>query len=66
MEPYLKSDFVGEKGELGTAAKVPPPGSGSEKLDKDQGSENAGKFLVVGNDGIVAPITMAEWQGGSY
>ena len=32
----------------------------------DQGSGNAGKFLVVGNDGIVVPVTMAVWQGGSY
>ena len=32
----------------------------------DQGSGNAGKFLVVGNDGIVVPVTMAVWQGGSF
>lgn len=32
----------------------------------DQGSGNAGKFLVVGSDGIVAPVTMQTWQGGSY
>ena len=32
----------------------------------NQGSGNAGKFLVVGNDGIVVPVTMAVWQGGSY
>ena len=32
----------------------------------NQGSGNAGKFLVVGSDGIVAPVTMAEWSGGSY
>lgn len=31
-----------------------------------QGSENAGKFLVVGNDGAVTIITLATWQGGSY
>lgn len=36
------------------------------KLDKDQGSGNAGKFLVVGNDGKIAPVTMQAWQGGSY
>lgn len=28
------------------------------KIDKNQGSANAGKFLVVGADGIVAPVTM--------
>ena len=32
----------------------------------DQGAANAGKFLVVGNDGAVVPVTMAAWQGGSY
>ncbi len=32
----------------------------------NQGSGNAGKFLIVGNDGIVVPMTMAVWQGGSY
>ena len=36
------------------------------KIDKNQGSANAGKFLVVGADGIVAPVTMQTWQGGSY
>ena len=32
----------------------------------DQGAANAGKFLVVGNDGIVVPVTMSVWQGGNY
>lgn len=32
----------------------------------DQGSGNAGKFMVVGNDGIVAPVEMTAWAGGSY
>lgn len=36
------------------------------KIDKNQGSANAGKFLVVGADGIVAPVTMQTWQGGNY
>lgn len=36
------------------------------KLDVAQGVANAGKFLVVGSDGIVAPVTLAAWQGGSY
>lgn len=30
MKPYIKSDFVGGHGELGTAAKVPPAGSGAD------------------------------------
>ena len=33
---------------------------------KSQGSANSGKFLVVGNDGNVAAVTMNQWQGGSY
>lgn len=32
----------------------------------NQGSGNAGKFLVVGSDGVVVPVTMQTWQGGSY
>ena len=35
-------------------------------LDTDLGSINAGKFLVVGSDGVVVPTTMTAWQGGSY
>lgn len=40
--------------------------TGEDKVNSFQGSENAGKFLVVGNDGIVAPVTMSAWQGGNY
>lgn len=36
------------------------------RVASDQGIANAGKFLVVGNDGIVAPVTMQTWSGGSY
>lgn len=36
------------------------------KVNANQGTANAGKFLVVGSDGIVAPITMQAWSGGSY
>ena len=32
----------------------------------NQGSGNAGKFMVVGNDGIVAPVEMTAWSGGVY
>lgn len=35
-------------------------------LDTDLGSINAGKFLVVGSDGIVVPTAITAWQGGSY
>lgn len=36
------------------------------KLNANQGTANAGKFMVVGSDGIVAPVTMQTWQGGNY
>lgn len=36
------------------------------KVDVSQGVANAGKFLVVGNDGNVTAVTMAAWTGGSY
>ena len=38
----------------------------SSKLDKDQGSANAGQFMVVGSDGVVVPSTAYLWTGGSY
>ena len=38
----------------------------TSRLAANQGSGNAGKFLVVGSDGVVTPVTMATWQGGSY
>lgn len=38
----------------------------SGKLDKAQGTANAGKFLVVGADGNITTKTMSEWAGGSY
>ena len=38
----------------------------SGKVDKQQGTANAGKFLVVGADGNVTSRTLAEWSGGSY
>lgn len=38
----------------------------TSRLAANQGSANAGKFMVVGSDGVVAPVAMSEWQGGSY
>lgn len=37
-----------------------------DAVASNQGTANAGKFLVVGSDGIVLPVTMQTWQGGSY
>lgn len=36
------------------------------KLDKAQGAANAGKFLVVGENGNVTLATLTAWQGGNY
>lgn len=36
------------------------------KLDKAQGTSNAGKFLVVGSNGNITTVTLTEWSGGSY
>lgn len=38
----------------------------TSRLAANQGAANAGKFLVVGSDGVVAPVTMQTWQGGSF
>lgn len=36
----------------------------SDKLNKNQGSENAGKFLVVGDDGNVVTADLPLYDGG--
>lgn len=36
------------------------------KVAVSQGAANAGKFMIVGSDGNVAPVSMQAWQGGSY
>lgn len=38
----------------------------NNKLNANQGSGNAGKFMVVNSSGIIEPVAMASWQGGSY
>ena len=37
-----------------------------EAVASNQGTENTGKFLVVNSSGIVEPVTMTAWEGGSY
>ena len=49
-----------------TGTKTYTAYSGATFVYQDQGVSEAGKFLVVGNDGIVTTVTMAEWQGGTY
>lgn len=54
-------------GDIITAEKLNNIESGiSNSFVANQGSSNAGKFLVVGNDGVVVPVTISVWQGGSY
>jgi hypothetical protein len=62
--PVYYYDGNGIKAWTGTA--IPSTAADVGAVAADQGSGNAGKFLVVGNDGIVVPVTMATWQGGSY
>lgn len=38
----------------------------NHKLNANQGSANAGKFMVVNSSGVVEPVAMSAWQGGSY
>lgn len=38
----------------------------TSRLAANQGTANAGKFMVVGSDGVVTPVTMQTWQGGNY
>lgn len=43
-----------------------PLGSSGDSVQSNQGVANAGKFLVVNSSGIVEPVSMTAWQGGSY
>lgn len=45
---------------------IPSTAADVSAVAANQGTANAGKFMVVGSDGIVAPVTMTVWQGGSY
>jgi hypothetical protein len=40
--------------------------SDTSRLAVNQGTANAGKFLVVGSDGNITTVSMTAWQGGSY
>ena len=58
--PTKTSDLTNDSGFLTAHQDI------SGKVNVAQGVANAGKFLVVGSDGNVAPVTMTAWQGGSY
>ena len=36
------------------------------KIDANQGIGYAGQFLVVGVDGVVAPVALSAWENGNY
>ena len=38
----------------------------TSRLAADQGAQNAGKFLVVGNDGLVSPVSVASATGVNF
>lgn len=41
-------------------------GGGDDYIEANQGVQNAGKFMKVGNDGIVKPVAVEVWSGGNY
>ncbi len=53
---YARADHVHAK----------PSAADVGAVASNQGSGNAGKFLVVGSDGNVTTMTLAAWQGGNY
>lgn len=62
--PYPVSSVNGQTGAV--TLTIPSTAADVGAVAANQGSGNAGKFMVVGNDGVVVPVTMAEWSGGSY
>lgn len=53
-------DNLVEAGELPNAVMTEI----NKKLDKDFGSQNAGKFLVIGSNGIPVATTLPLYNGG--
>lgn len=67
FRPMLTYDGVDETyDEYGESIVPYLAQSVNNKLSADQGVANAGKFMVVGSDGVVAPVAMSAWQGGTY
>lgn len=50
----------------GTTYDLKDADARTNKLDKNQGTQNAGKFLVVNSQGMIEPVAMSAWQGGNY
>lgn len=45
---------------------VPSTAADVGAVAANQGSDNAGKFLTVANDGSVQPTAISTWQAGDY
>lgn len=67
--------MIGKNGRFGTISSIGTEtvtieGSNHDILGgtvaANQGTENAGKFLVIDSDGFVQPTAMSAWQGGNY
>lgn len=72
VENYLETHPIefpvtsvnGQTGAVNIA--VPSTAADVGAVAANQGSENAGKFLTVANDGSVQPTAISTWQAGNY
>lgn len=77
--PTKTSDLVNDSGYITSAPvtsvngqtgavniAVPSTAADVGAVSANQGSENAGKFLVVGNTGEIETVALATWHGGSF
>lgn len=60
LDGYATEQWVSQQGYLTQHQDI------SGKLNISQGVGNAGKFMVVGNDGNIEAVAMAAWSGGDY
>lgn len=77
--PTKTSDLVNDSGYITSAPvtsvngqtgavslSIPSAASDVGAVAANQGSENAGKFLTVANDGSVQPTAISTWEAGNY
>ena len=62
--PYPVTSVNGQTGAV--SLSIPSSASDVGAVASNQGSGNAGKFLVVGNDGVVVPTAVPMAAGGSF
>lgn len=62
--PYPVTTVNGQTGAV--SLSIPSSASDVGAVASNQGSGNAGKFLVVGNDGVVVPTAVPMAAGGSF